>query len=404
MRSHIRKIIFRSIKVSLLSLFIVFAMARIALQLDFLNPVTRAISNFSFSDLYFQIYSETEKQNSDITIIDLTKVYDRSRIARTIREVTMCSPEIAAFDVTFPAYKAAPELNDTLFEAISELNNVCKERNKDKDKNYVIVACKLRKGNQKTGEYQKIEHSFFMPNEYIIEAPSNSEEVSAEQNTRHTYAWFTHNGDTLRSLPYAIACARAPQIENTYKNKRKFFINYSYTRFNIIPYDSIVQHKRDITDHIVIFGAISDPTDMKYTPHGLLSGTIVQAYSVQTYLDYYNVYALHPIWVFIISLLLVIFTDMLQVSFKTWGASRDSILISRLSQSVFVLHIINFIWLSILIGIGYILFFEMSRHIFIDLRFAMGGIAMLVESRLLYETISLIIKDYKNKYKQKKNA
>lgn len=403
MRSHLRKIIYRSIKVSLLSLFIVFAMTRIALQLDFLNPVTRAISNFSFSDLYFQIYSESNRQTSDITIIDLTKVYDRSRIARTIREVAMCSPAIAAFDVTFPEYKADQELNDTLFEAISELNHVCSENNEDKNKKYVIVACKLRKGSQKTGDYQKIEHSFFMPNECIVEAPSNSEEVDAGESTRHAYAWFTHDGDTLPSLPLAIACARADFIKESYKNKRDYFINYSYTKFNIIPYDSIVQNRSKIKDHIVIFGAISDPSDMKFTPHGLLSGTIVQAYSVQTFLDYYNVYALHPIWIVIISLLLVIFTDMLQVSFKTWGASHNSILISRLSQSVFVLHILNFIWLSILIGIGYILFFEMSRHIFIDLRLAMGGIAMLVESRLLYETISLIIKDYKNK-KKKKNA
>ena len=213
----------------------------------------------------------------------------------------------------------------------------------------------------------------------------------------------TPDGDTLLSRPLAIACARADSIKESYKNKRDYFINYLYTKFNIIPYDSIVQNRSKIKDHIVIFGAISDPSDMKFTPHGLLSGTIVQAYSVQTFLDYYNVYALHPIWVVIISLLLVIFTDMLQVSFKTWGASHNSILISRLSQSVFVLHILNFIWLSILIGIGYILFFEMSRHIFIDLRLAMGGIAMLVESRLLYETISLIIKDYKNK-KKKENA
>lgn len=394
MRSDLRKIIFRSTKISLLSLFIVFAMTRIALQLNFLNPVTRAIGNFSFSDLYFQIDSESYEQHSDITIIDLTKVYDRSRIARTIREVAMCSPDIAAFDVTFPEYKAAPELNDTLFEAISELANICENR--------VIVACKLRKGSQKTGDYQKIEHSFFMPNEYIIEAPSNSEEVRAEQNTRHTYAWFTHDGDTLLSLPYAIACKRAPEIRDSYMKKRELLINYSYTKFNVIPYDSIAQHRTSIKDHIVIFGAISDPTDMKFSPYGLLAGTIVQAYSVQTYLDYYNVYTLHPIGIFILSLLLVIFTDILQVSFKTWGKNHDNILISRLSQSVFVLHILNFIWLSILVGIGYQLFFGVTPHIFIDLRFAMGGIAMLVESRLLYETIALIAQDYRKKYNNKK--
>lgn len=392
MRSYLRKMIIRSTKISLLSLFIVFAMTRIALQINFLNPVSRAIGNFSFSDLYFEIDSESNTQNSDITIIDLTKVYDRSRIARTIREVTMCSPDIAAFDVTFPEYKADPELNDTLFEAISELSNVSD----------VIVACKLRKGSQKTGDYQKIEHSFFMPNDYITEAPSNSEEVRAEQNTRKTYSWYTHDGDTLLSLPYAIACHRAPEIKDTYMKKREFLINYSLTKFNVIPFDSISQHRSLIKDHIVIFGAISDPTDMKFTPYGLLGGTIVQAYAVQTYLDYYNVYTLNPIVTFLISLLLVILTDMIQICFKTWGQNRKSFWISRLSQSVFVLHILNFTWLSILIGIGYQLFFGMTPHIFIDLRFAMGGIAMLVESRLLYETISLIIEDYRKKYNNKK--
>ena len=74
--------------VGLTLLFLKFLTAILS-TLSFLNPVERSLENFRMTDVFYDIYRSGEQTDTTdlITIVDITDVFDRGRLAETLMEI-----------------------------------------------------------------------------------------------------------------------------------------------------------------------------------------------------------------------------------------------------------------------------------------------------------------------------
>ena len=60
-------------------------------NIEFLNPVSNAIKNFSITDLFFEVehYGSHQEINQQITLVDISDVTEREKIANIIDEINV---------------------------------------------------------------------------------------------------------------------------------------------------------------------------------------------------------------------------------------------------------------------------------------------------------------------------
>ena len=141
-------------------------------------------------------------------------------------------------DIIFEGLRGDPEGSDRLVEAIAESENQ-------------VLAFKLKEANPQTGEFLTSRHSFFAPIDGLQEGYTNVQHIDLGGTIRSMSTWHLLAGDTVRSLSYYLACRYSPDVENGNPPQRQL-IDYTPTKFAVVPYDSIMQFHSQIENRIVL--------------------------------------------------------------------------------------------------------------------------------------------------------
>lgn len=356
--------------VAILTLLIVWICSLIAMNISFFNPIKRAMQDFSLSDVYYQVMQESGdvKESKLITIVDMTTLYDRGRIAQVIEEVNQCNPCVVGIDVMFEGLKGDTIGSEKLVEAICQTETP-------------IVAFKLKEANLETGEFITARHSFFAPLDGLQEGYTNVQHVDLGGIIRHMSTWHLLNTDTVYSLSYHLASTFSPDILKE-KTLQRQLIDYTPTYFPVVPYDSILEKRQLIENRIVLLGAMNDDADMHYSPFGRTAGTCIQAYTTQTLLEHQNTKELSLFWNIIISFLIIVITDIFQCELTHRGKKSHQITVRFLLESTFIKNVINFIWMAFLLWINFLIFAKLN--VYFNPTIMLMGIVIQVEGRLFY--------------------
>lgn len=121
-----------------------------SINLTVVNPVKKAFSDFSMTDVFYEIQNSSgvKEINNDIVLVDMTELYDRRKIADCMTNINKCNPKVLVVDLIFerPSYDEGE--NEYLINAVSSLNNA-------------MFSCKLTDYDYINDRFRKVRRSFF---------------------------------------------------------------------------------------------------------------------------------------------------------------------------------------------------------------------------------------------------
>lgn len=362
---------------------IVWGYALIALNLSFLNPISDAIKSFSITDKYYQMMDERESQA--IVIVDLTPLRDRGDIALALREIVECQPAVIGVDCIFEGEKPDTLADNALRELAAECPNI-------------IFSYRLLDEQPDGIGYTKSVHSFFVDEIPVREGVTNMQRDNLYSGIkRKLNPGWTLNGEKRASF--------VGELVNLYAGKEMMRvdddalkINFAPTEFLVIPPSEILASREEIEGRIVLFGTMTDETDMHYTPLGKMAGVKLLAYATQTVIEGSQVRKL-PLWLLVIgSLLWVMLTNAMQEAVIRLTSGSKRLFVRHIIGSGYVRGLITFVWVAAFVWAAFICFslYNMS----IEIAWAIAAIAFLGTSRdfcELCENYYLAIKERNKK-------
>lgn len=168
-------------------------MAFASINLTVFNPVKKAFADFSMTDIFYEIQNSSgvKEFNNDIVLVDMTELYDRRKIAQSIRDIASCQPKVFVIDLIFERPSYDEEENECLINAVSEIKNG-------------VVSCKLINYDSKNDAFRGARRSFFEGMEGTGFSWGFSNVISGEgYGCIRKYSQNEHlMGTTVYSLPY----------------------------------------------------------------------------------------------------------------------------------------------------------------------------------------------------------
>ena len=367
----------KHIVITLLAFCIVGVLAGIALNIGFLDPVAKVIKNFSMSDVYYQILQETDdpEENSDIVIVDMSELHKRQDLAKVLHEIEEQGPRVVGVDVVFEGLKEDSIEDEMIWNVAGEYDNL------------VFSYRLLDYQDDRTGFHDAV-HSFFAEALEVEEGFTNMQ--------RDLYGGIKRVLSLGKKCQGALQPSFIAKVANRYLGTeavaiedRDVTINYTPTRFTVVPFDSVKYQATNLKDKLVLFGAMKEETDMHYTPLGKMAGVELLAYSTQTLLEQKEVYEL-PLWlVAVLSFLLTLLTQVGWTSYTDFAERRKNKIAKLCLCNSFTKAILFFLWVSFIVWLAFIIFFKFNVNISLGL--GLSGIAFLSLSRsFINECISII--------------
>lgn len=353
--------------VTFLAFCIVGVMSEIALNTWFLDPVAKVINSFSMSDVYYQILQESGDQdcNNDITIVDMSDLYNRRDLARLLNEIEEQTPRIVGVDIVFEGTKEDSIGDMMIWDVASMYDNIVFS--------YRLVNYK----DDKIG-YADVVHSFFAEPLEVEEGFTNMQRDLYSSIKRVISIGKRVQGELRASFITKVANMYL-RGESVSIEDREMTINFTPTHFTVVPSDSVKYRPTKLKDKIVLLGAMKEETDMHYTPLGKLAGVELLAYSIQTLLEHKEVYKL-PLWVVtVVSFLLTLLTQVGWTYYTNFSENRKNKLVRLCLSNSFTKAMLFFLWVSFIVWLNFIIFFKYDVDIRIGL--VLAGIAFLSLSR-----------------------
>lgn len=362
----------RHLSITIIAFMVVGAFALVTINVSFLNPIARALQDFSMTDMYYQALQSTAMPdtNQAITIVDMTELYERRSIAETIEHIQTEQPKVLGIDIVFEGLKEDP-LGDMMMKTVAKAydNSVYSYRLLDYD----------AQQQQFTNEV----HSFFTDSVLVNEGYTNIQ--------RQLYGGIKRELSLSRKSCGEWKLSFVANIVNQYAGREivtvdddDVQINFSPVYFPRLKYDSVMVHPELIEDRIVLYGAMGEENDTHYTPVGKMAGVELLAYAIHTLLTQQEVKNVPPVLLALISFLLVLVTQMLQdVYEKRIELLENPLLVSFLSSSV-ALGVVTFIWMVLLMWGAFILF--SISGISLNLGWALSAMAFVDAARSFYDT------------------
>ncbi|MCR5820426.1 MAG: CHASE2 domain-containing protein [Bacteroidaceae bacterium] len=364
------------------AIFLMWLVVTLAVNISFLNPLERAVENFSMTDVFYDISSTSgERDSSDlITLVDMTDVYDRSRLADIVDSIQKYEPALMGVDIVFEGWRGDTAGTERIIEAICGASSP------------MVWAYKMADWNEEEAQFESTIHSVFA--DYV------------DVNEGYTNVIRDTNGGTVRSFgisrmaEHQIQHSLPATVATTFLGDTTIYdrltdqnINFTATIFPVLQPDSIWLHPELIRGRIVMLGATHDGQDMHFTPIGKMAGLEVLAYTIQTMVEHRDV-KLFSGWQTLLFTLIIIWLGQLCQHFVLQQFKRRHSHIAHfLYESEVTTAIITFFILIILVGICFWLFF--TYNVYINTAWAMMGIALLLESRDLYKlTLILLYERY----------
>jgi CHASE2 domain-containing sensor protein len=364
------------------SFIIVWGYAGIALNLSFLNPISEAIKSFSITDKYYQMMAE--KDSRLIVLVDLTNLFDRADIAQALEEIEACNPAVIGMDCVFEGEKEDTASDNAIRRVAEKYDNI-------------VFSYRLVDEQEGIG-YSRSIHSFFTDETSVHEGVTNMlYESHFNRIKRKLKAGWLVNGNLEPTLVGEVANIYAQEkvINATDKDIN---INFHPTRFTKLDPSEILQNRDQIEGRIVLFGTLTEETDMHFTPLGKIAGVELLAYATQSILEKEEIKKF-PFWIqIIISVILVILSNILQLTYIDWTTKSESPFIRYVIGSAYILGVLTFLWIALILWITFLCF--SIYGISIDIGWPVAAMAFLATSRSFYAACEAYYKLWKER-KQK---
>lgn len=374
----------KHIAIVLLAAIIAGFFALVAMYVKPLDPIKRAVQDFSFTDIYYEIKSETgtEDLSTLITIVDLTKLTNRSDIAQTLIDIESCGPKVIGLDCCFDNVGENFAANDSLIEVAETYDNI-------------VFALKfLNYANDSVGHTLAI-HSFFSDFVDITEGTVNMPRGQYDSMKRKASLAEKYNGKLHPSL--------ISKVSDIYMGKQTkhdevvdLAINFTPTRFTVLNPDEVKKNPDLIRDRIVLFGCMFEDSDWHWTPVGKIPGVELLAYGIQTVIYSKDIKTIKGILLILLSFIIVLIVQLVQSYYLNRTSDSKYLFVKFVVGSPYVLGIITFLITALFIGVSFIVF--MMYNVSFNLGWAMSVIAFLGTSRKMYDAI----KDYIFALKEKR--
>ena len=353
---------------TLLAFFSVWILAVAAMNFSLLSPVAQAVREFSMTDVYYHVMSESQPTDTSrlITIVDMTYVEGRRKLARAMEAIMEQQPKVMGVDILFEGHR-----NDTL--ADRHITDIAQ-----KYPNMVFSEKLFQYIDEDTG-YAELCQPFFTDSiEGLHMGYANIERSLYSEIKRKLSIGQRVQGVVRPSFVTSVMNAYADSIAVPVV-QRDLNINFTPTIFPVIDASDIEQNAELLKGRIVLLGAAHDETDTHYTPLGRMSGVRLMAYSLQTLAGQHEVRPM-PTWLkAILSFLLVLVTQILLIHYQQWAKSRKSKIMSFFLTSTFIVGLLIFSWMAFRVWGGFMLF--QFFHVSMNLGWALAAIPLLDGSR-----------------------
>ena len=346
-------------------------------NVGFLNPVRRAFADFSMSDVYYSIIWQggQTKESQYITLIDIDSLYLRKDIAQVIKQVDQYDPKVVGIDIIFEGKKF-----DGAGDSI--LTNVLKSNFENK-----VLGYKLLDPEPGLVNFKNSLHSFCVDDmPFVQEGYTNALYSEAGTTLRMLSVFRKENGIPNYSFSaqiYNKYIENYEDIDTTQLNDRH--INFNTIDFPVVRFDSIANYPQLIKDHIVLIGTINEEADMHYCPIGKQSGLKIQAYSLQSLIDQYNIKILDKGSVWILAFLATYITGILQYGIIRWLNKKNRVWTNFLMKSVVFIRLFTFFLLAMIAYIAFLIY--ILQGIFISTTAILVAAVLTSEARGVYTAI-----------------
>ncbi len=324
------------------------------------------------TDMYYQAMAKGAPDTCRyITIVDMTDLQQRRDIAQLIDEIEAYNPKVVGVDIVFEGLKD-DIIGDMMIEEVaSKYTNI-------------VFGSELKDYDESSDRYTRERQSFFVDSVCVNEGYTNYEGNIYGGIKRKLSYWRDLNGLVKYSFPSQIL--KESVSPSTVDLKRDDTdINFTYTHFPTIRFDSISFNPQLITHQIVLVGAEHEDTDMKYTPIEKMSGIRLQAYALKTLIDQNGIKPVPWIILFPLSFIVVLATLWVRehyfvlINKKVMNEVIKKFLISGL-----MIGILTFFWMVLLMGGAFLIFGTFGWSL--NMGLALSAIAFLSSTSAFYDT------------------
>ena len=349
----------------------------VIINLSFLDPLAKALSNVSMTDFFSQLAHKGSDVSQDLTIVDIKDEFNRGNLAKTLSKIDSLKPWATGVDIVFGTMRGEPEDNLQLYEVAMNMS----------DK--TVWATKLLDYNGEKGDFAGKRSSFFADTLGLRQGFTNLDDNFERNTIRKMLTLESYSGKTINSFPVEIASVLDTL---SLKAHTKLTINFA-TKFNVVTADSIESYKDLIANHIVLVGSTTDEGDMWNTPLGKMPGVILQAYSVETIRNHRDIsYA--PTWInLLIAFVLCYLFELIVDSGTRWLSRRKDTLSFFLLESYFARQVVTILFF-VLVTWAIAEIFTL-KSIYFNAVLILAILGFVLQARLYYNsTIKTLLRNH----------
>lgn len=368
---------FRYAWIALFAFMLVGIYAAIALNFSFLNPISQGIKDFSLTDIYYQVLRQSPGQSQAITVVDMSKLYSRSKVAALLYDIEAANPKVIGVDITFKDKRTDLVGNEMLVDIAKNSNNI------------VFAYYRQDVVNVRDREV----HSFFTDSIPVTEGFTDMPRGLYGKMKRMVPLAGESRGEICHSFSSAVANMYAGK-ELVPLSQKSQNINFEPTEFSVVDADDVLDNPELLEGRIVLVGGINRIEDMHDTPLGKMAGTMLLAYSIQTILEDKEVTSMPYIWLAIFSFAVVVVTFYGQKKYvERLEKKVNNLLMRSVLSSTYVTGLLTSLWTAFLLFLTFLLFYKFKLNV--NLGWALAAIACSTSSVSLYNAFYDTVKKKK---------
>lgn len=267
-------------------------------------------NDFEMTDFYAIVADSrlVRTLDPDIVIVNIDNC-DRNAIADVLETVSLCNPAVVGLDVMF---KDARDDDDRLLAAIAECPNL-------------ILPAGVTTADDNRFILSDTVFFFREVKEWPI-GVTNLPTKYARGTVREFSTEFAmaDSNIALPSFATAVAMKYDPEATEQLKARRRHteLINYPSIDYRKFAPDELADHAHELTDRIVLIGALTEQPDLHPTPiHSQLPGVEIHARAISTILSgRYLTRAAQPVnWLIAFVLCMIVVTTFISLKGNTRG-------------------------------------------------------------------------------------
>ncbi|TDT46496.1 CHASE2 domain-containing sensor protein [Maribacter spongiicola] len=332
---------------TILSLIVCYLLSFLFLNISFFNPLTKALQDFSFLDVYYsERLNENQKVNPNIVLINVEHK-SREEIGVALKELLKAKPKVVGFDIILKDFKKTAEdtllafnLNDK--RVINSL--VITEQNLIS--NHPFFTFKNKPGFVNFNfENQNSVIRDFDSEKYVFKGKHESFSVILAREYLPERLWDTYKLDKKLEGSRVI----------NYQGNLNHFLNMSIDDFMALNDKSIVKEK------IVLFGYLGAPTgnvydieDKHFTPLNSITsgksipdmfGVVIHANIIAMIISNSFMHKIQTFWILILTFL---FSFLASIYF-IWLNKKLKISYRTVRKTVLFVFTILLVWVTLLL-------------------------------------------------------